>query len=373
MDETAAVGSERADARQSGHLRAHRSGALLTLLAALLFGVSAPLSKLLLKDTEPLMLAALLYLGSCLGLCVPALAGRMRAGGRRPASEARLRAADLPLFSAAVLTGAILGPFLLMFGLDRVTAVGGSLLLNLEAPLTILLAVLLFGEHLGARQAVASALILAGAFVVSRSPGEIGGSWIGAAAVAGAALAWAIDTNLAQRLSLRDPVGVIRLKSFIGGLVMLAGALAAGERLPGLATIAGSLLAGAFCYGASAVAYVYALRVLGAARGGAYFATAPFLGALAALPILGERLSLAAAAAMALMAAGVALLLRESHGHEHVHDDLEHDHAHVHDDHHRHEHVPGNVAREPHAHPHRHDRLVHAHPHVPDLHHRHTH
>jgi drug/metabolite transporter (DMT)-like permease len=260
-----------------------------------------------------------------------------------------------------------------MFGLDRVTAVGGSLLLNLEAPLTIFLAVLLFGEHLGARQAVASTLILAGAFVVSRGPGEIGGSWIGAAAVAGAALSWAIDTNLAQRLSLRDPVAVIRLKSLIGGLAMLFGALATGGRLPGAAIVVGALLTGAVGYGASAVAYVYGLRVLGAARGGAYFATAPFLGALAALPILGERLSLAAAGAMTLMAAGVALLMHETHHHEHVHDDLEHDHAHVHDDHHRHEHAPGTAAAEPHAHPHRHDRLVHAHPHVPDLHHRHGH
>jgi len=365
MDETATTGG--------GHNRTHRRAAALALLAAFMFGVSAPLSKLLLHATEPLMLAGLIYLGSFLGLCLPAVARRLFAGGRRPDSEARLRAADLPLFAAATLTGAVIAPFLLMFGLDRVTAVGGSLLLNLEAPLTILLAVLLFGEHLGARQIVASTLILAGALVVSRSPGEIGGSWIGAAAVAGAALSWAIDTNLAQRLSLRDPVAVIRLKSIIGGLAMLGGALAAGERLPGAAAIGGALAVGALCYGASAVAYVYALRDLGAARSGAYFATAPFLGALAALPIVGERLSLAAAVTMALMAAGVALLLREVHHHEHVHDELEHDHAHVHDDHHRHEHAPGTLAAEPHAHPHRHDRLVHAHTHVPDLHHRHTH
>ncbi|WP_437607991.1 hypothetical protein WMF20_45120 [Sorangium sp. So ce834] len=114
-----------------------------------------------------------------------------------------------------------------------------------------------------------------------------------------------------------------------------------------------------------------AAAILGAAREAAYFATAPFLGAVLAIPLLGERPGAADLAAAGLMAAGVALLRSERHAHAHTHAPLEHDHVHTHDEHHRHAH--DGAFDEPHAHPHRHEPLSHDHPHVPDLHHRHEH
>jgi EamA-like transporter family protein len=168
-------------------------------------------------------------------------------------------------------------------------------------------------------------------------------------------------------------VQIALVKGLAAGSVNLALALLAGARLPGTIVIAGAALVGFFGYGVSLVLYVLGLRHLGAARTGAYFSTAPFIGAVLAIPIFGEPVTLRLAAAGLLMAIGVILHLTEAHRHEHVHEPLEHEHRHTHDEHHRHEHAPDDPAGEPHTHRHRHGPLVHSHPHYPDLHHRHRH
>jgi hypothetical protein len=126
-------------------------------------------------------------------------------------------------------------------------------------------------------------------------------------------------------------------------------------------------------YGVSLALFVLALRHLGTARTGAYFALAPFVGAVLALPLLGEPLTFRLVAAGLLMGLGLWLHLAERHEHEHDHEALEHDHAHRHDAHHKHPHAPDDPSGEPHAHRHRHAALIHRHPHYPDLHHRHGH
>ena len=346
-------------------------GAAMALASAILFGVSTPYSKILLRQMGPLSLAALLYVGA--GLALVAVLPLRRRGPARGAAEAALRAADLPLLGAATLCGAILGPSLLMFGLLRVSAVTGSLLLNLEPPLTILLAIVWFREHLGMRQAGAAALILAGTVLVGYRPGELASQWPGIAAVAFACLAWAIDTNLNQRLSLRDPVALGGIKGLLGGFSILTVAWVAGEPRPSLRAIASGLALGAIAYAASIVLFFRALRQLGAARVAAYSAAAPFVGALTAVVVLDEKLRGLDVLAMGLMAAGLGVLLHETHAHEHVHEEMEHDHAHAHDEHHDHAHEPGVATAGRHAHLHRHAPLVHAHPHAPDQHHRHRH
>jgi len=194
----------------------------------------------------------------------------------------------------------------------------------------------------------------------------------GALAVAGASLAWSIDNNLSQRLSLRDPVAVTRVKALVAGGVNVAAALAMGDHFPGAVQLAGALATGSLGYGVSIVLHLLALRHIGTARQAAYFATAPFIGAAAAVPILSERLTWKEVGAGLVMAAGVTLLVRARHGHPHRHDVVEHDHAHVHDEHHDHCHSEG-APPEPHSHPHRHATLAHDHPHQPDPHHRHRH
>jgi hypothetical protein len=135
----------------------------------------------------------------------------------------------------------------------------------------------------------------------------------------------------------------------------------------------GALAVGFFGYGVSLVLFVRALRHLGAARTSAYFSTAPFIGALIAVALFSEPVSLALALAALFMAVGVYLHLQESHLHDHTHVQMEHEHQHEHDSHHRHQHDALDPAGEPHTHWHRHAPMVHAHPHYPDLHHRHDH
>jgi len=339
-------------------------GAVAGLGSAVLFGLSTPVSKWLLPATGPFLVAGLLYLGAGIGLTAMA---RLRPAVR----EAWLRRKDLPALAGMVLAGGIVAPVLLLIGLARLSGAQASLLLNLEAPLTIGLAVLVFGESLSRRELLGALVIVAGGALLGAGPGAVGVQWVGALAVAGACAGWALDNNLGQRLSLRDPVAVTRTKALVAGSVNVVLALALGERLPAAPDFAAVLATGFVGYGLSIVLHLLAMRHVGAARQAAYFATAPFIGALAALPILGERLSSVELGAGGLMAAGVILLLRARHEHQHVHEAQAHDHANVHDEHHAH--VHDEPAEGAHAHQHVHAPLAHDHPHLPDAHHRHRH
>ena len=340
-------------------------GALFGLAAAALFGASAPFAKLLLGGVGPLALAGLLYGGAGV-----ALTG-VRVVRRGTGAEARVRWSDAPLLAAVALIGGLAGPVLMLSGLQRLPAVTGSLLLNLEAPFTMLLAVSAFREHLSAKEAAGGALVIAGGAALGLQPGALGGSWAGAACIAGACACWALDNNLTQRLSARDPVSVVQVKALAASAGALGLAAAFGERLPGPGAVGWALLLGSLSYGASIVLDAHALRLLGAAREAAFFATAPFVGAALSMAALGERPSWFDAAGAGAMAVGVAVLVRARHGHAHTHEAMEHDHLHVHDAHHQHAH-DGPVV-EPHAHPHAHAPLTHDHPHVSDAHHRHRH
>jgi drug/metabolite transporter (DMT)-like permease len=271
-----------------------------------------------------------------------------------------------------VVAGGLIGPVLLMFGLAAVPASEAALLLNLETVLTATLAWLVFGEHVHARIAAGMLLITAGALVLAW-PGAGVRLDKGALLVAGACLAWAVDNNLTRRVSGGDPVLIAALKGTAAGAVNLAIARAVGAELPAMSAAVGILLVGLLGYGLSLALFVLALRDLGAARTCAYFAIAPFVGALAAVAALGEPLTVQLDAGGVLMLAGVWLHVTEHHEHEHVHEGLEHDHLHRHDEHHQHSHDPGVSPAEPHSHPHVHAPLRHSHPHYPDLHHRHRH
>jgi drug/metabolite transporter (DMT)-like permease len=322
------------------------------------------LSKVLLDDISPQMLAGLLYLGAFLAIAPLIRSGR---------GEARLRRSDIPTLSGIVVSGGIAAPVLLMLGLERLTGVAGSLLLNLEGPLTLVVGIVVLHEYLGRRAAFGSAVIFAGSALIGFE-GQAGDvDLIGAVFVLAACFGWAIDNNLTQRLTVRDPFQIVAVKTGIAAAVNLTLALVRGEDLPALGPLAGALALGALAYGVSILLDAYALRALGAAREAAVFATAPFAGALLAVPLLAESWSAGDVAAALAMAVGVVLLVRDHHAHQHTHSLLEHDHRHVHDEHHQHEHQPGVDPTEPHSHPHLHEPLVHAHPHVSDVHHRHRH
>lgn len=345
-------------------------GAPLAIASAVLFGASTPFAKLLLGEgVSPWLLAGLLYLGSGVGLSLVHLARRFSAIGN---AEAPLRRSDIPWLCLVVLSGGVIGPLLLMIGLATTAASTAALLLNLEGLATMAIAWLAFRENVDRRLLIGAVAILAGALLLSWQDGPAG-IGIGSLAIAGACLAWGIDNNLTRKLSAADPVQIALIKGLVAGAVNLTLALALGAQLPASSGLAGAAVVGFFGYGISLVLFVLGLRHLGAARTGAYFSTAPFLGALLAVLVFGEPVTARLLAAGILMAIGLYLHLAEAHVHEHQHETFDHEHTHVHDEHHQHQHALEDPPGEPHTHSHQHTPLRHNHPHYPDLHHRHIH
>ncbi len=346
------------------------AGAGFALLAALLFGVSTPLAKLLLGNVSPLLLAALLYIGSGIGLGFLYAVRRRKSKGR---SEAPLSRKDVLPLAAAVIFGGVLGPALLMIGLSTSPASEASLLLNLESVFTVLLAWFVFRENFDARIALGMLFILAGGGILSFQ-GEFSRAFsTGSLAVVGACLCWGIDNNVTQAISGSNPVEIAAIKGLAAGVVNLTAASLLGAQAPPVTGIAGSLVVGLLGYGVSLVLFLQALRRVGTARTSAYFSTAPFIGAFISVLFLGEPFGLSLLGAGLLMAAGVWLHLTERHRHEHTHEAVSHTHRHTHDEHHQHEHLAGTDQGEPHTHLHTHEQLVHSHHHYPDTHHRHPH
>lgn len=353
-------------------MSAHRfpTGVPASLVAALSFGAAAPLAKLLLERIDPWMLAALLYLGSGLGL---AAWRRMR--GLPPV---RLPAGEWRWLAAAVLAGGVAGPVLLMAGLRGLPASQASLLLHAEAVLTALLAWCVFRENVDRRVALGMVAIVAGGVLLAWPSGTGTGPAAAAPAalVVAACLAWAIDNNLTRKVSLADASWLAMVKGLAAGSTNLVLAFATGADWPAAPAAGAAMLLGLFSYGISLVLFVHGLRALGTARTGAYFSVAPFFGALLAVFLLGEAADARLLLAAALMAIGVVLHLTERHEHAHAHDALDHEHEHVHgegDEHHDHLHEPPVPPGTRHRHPHHHVPLVHTHPHYPDAHHRHGH
>lgn len=347
-----------------------RQGVPLALASAVLFGASTPFAKLLLgQGADPWLLAGLLYLGSGIGLGMVWL---LRARLTALPAEAPLRGADIPWLLLVILAGGIAGPLLLMLGLSQTPASSAALLLNLEGLATMVIAWLAFHENADRRILVGALAILIGALILSWS-GRAATVGPGALLIAGACLAWGIDNNLTRKLSGSDPVQIAALKGIVAGTVNLTLGLSHGAVLPSMPVILGAALIGLLGYGLSLVLFVLALRHLGSARTGAYFSTAPFIGALLAIAIFGDALSLRLVVAAVLMGTGLYLHLVEHHEHEHSHEALDHEHAHTHDEHHQHTHALDDPPGEPHSHRHHHAPLRHKHPHFPDLHHRHGH
>jgi drug/metabolite transporter (DMT)-like permease len=349
----------------------NRHAVILALLSAALFGASTPAAKLLLGTIDPAILAGLLYCGAGLGIAVLRRFA-VRFMGER-ATQAPLERGDIPWLAGAILAGGVLGPILLMLGLARTDAASASLLLTLEGVATAMLAWFVFHENFDRRIALGMACLVAGAIVLAWSGAPTMTGLLGPLAIVAACLAWGIDNNLTRKVSLADPLQIVEIKGLVAGPINLLIGLAAGGALPAPSMATAAAVVGFFGYGVSLALFVVALRHLGTARTGAYFSTAPFIGAIAAVMLLQEPVTVQLLAAGILMGFGVWLHLTETHEHDHEHEPVEHAHAHVHDEHHQHAHGPGDPQGEPHTHRHRHVRLRHRHPHMPDMHHTHRH
>jgi drug/metabolite transporter (DMT)-like permease len=288
-------------------------------------------------------------------------------------TEAALSRRELPWLAGAIAAGGIVGPLLLMIGLQRTEAATASLMLTLEGVATALMAWFVFHENFDRRIAVGMACLVAGAAILSWTGQPTLSGVVGPLAIAGACVAWGLDNNLTRKVSLADPLQIVELKGLIAGPFNVALALAMGDALPGAAAIGAAGLVGVLGYGLSLALFVLALRHLGTARTGAYFSTAPFFGAAAAIVALNEPMTVQLLGAAGLMAVGVWLHVTEQHEHSHFHPSTAHEHAHSHDEHHQHVHGPDDPTGEPHSHRHDHAPLEHSHRHVPDAHHQHRH
>ena len=339
-------------------------GVRAALASAVLFGVSAPLAKLLLGDVSPWLLAGLLYCGSGLGLWTYRLVTRKE--------QVRLQRSDVAPLIGAVAAGGVVAPVLLMLGLSAMPASGASLLLNAEAVFTAVLAWVVFREHMDRRILLGMIAIVVGAGVLSVPYGVQLGTPLPALAILGACLCWGLDNNLTRKVALNDATWLAAVKGAVAGPVNLALALVMGAKLPGLVTLAGSLTLGFVAYGLSLVLFIRALTAVGTARAGAYFAVAPFVGAVVSIA-MGEPITWSLVVAGALMGVGVWLHLTERHEHQHTHESITHTHLHTHDAHHQHEHAEPVPAGTRHSHAHTHEAITHTHEHYPDVHHRHGH
>jgi drug/metabolite transporter (DMT)-like permease len=350
--------------------RSHIPSIIQALIAALLFGASAPLAKLLLGEVEPIPLAAFLYLGSGIGLLGIKFFQRINQQGLN--SEAQIEKTDLGWLAGAILAGGVAAPIALLFSLKNTPAATASLLLSFEGVATTLIAFFAFKESISRRAWQAIALITTASIILSVNLNAEWGISLSALGIIAACTLWGIDNNFTRNISAKDPLVIVTLKGLGAGSFSLTMALFLGNKFPEWEVILGALILGSLSYGASIVLFIHAMRGLGAARTSALFSTAPIAGIILSVLLFQELPTWLFIVAIPFMFIGAILLINDEHEHHHVHEVVIHEHSHTHDiGHHEHEHEGGYSQK--HSHIHEHNGIAHAHQHMPDLHHRHVH
>lgn len=282
--------------------------AVFALLAAALYALNTPLSKLLLERVGPTMMAAFLYLGAGLGLGLCSLGSR--AMGRRLIREPLTRR-ELPWTAAMVLLD-IAAPILLMLGIRSSSPASVSLLNNFEIVATSLIALFLFREHISGRLWTAIALVTAASILLGfQSEGGLRFS-TGSLLVLGACVCWGFENNCTRRISSKSSVEIVIIKGCFSGLGSLAVALLLGESFPALPVIPAVLALGFVAYGLSINFYILAQKDLGAAKTSAFYSVAPFLGVAFSMLLLGERPGARFYVALAVMLAATVLMVRDT-------------------------------------------------------------
>ena len=273
------------------------------ILAAALYAVSTPVSKLLLEDVPPTMMAALLYLGAGIGML---LLGLVRRGLGKGQAEQKLTRKDLP-FAVGMIVLDIAAPICLMVGLTTTSPANASLLNNFEIVATSIIALSVFKEKISKRLWLAIGMITLSSVILSFEGVSSFRFSVGSLSVLLACICWGFENNCTRTMSQSDPLEIVVLKGFGSGLGSLVIALVAGERIPALHFILVTLLLGFVAYGLSIFFYVRAQRKLGAAKTSAYYAVAPFIGAALSLLIFWELPSPSFWVALLIMGVGTYL------------------------------------------------------------------
>lgn len=339
---------------------------IMGLAAGILFGVATPVSKFLLDRMNSFQLAGLLYLGAAI-----AFLPHVVRHGAREIGWIKVTHQKKAVFGI-VIFGGLLGPLLLLAGLNAAASSSVSVWLNMELVATAILGVVFFKDHLDRPAIVGVTLTIAAGIIATFKDGF--GSLAPAFLVTLACLCWGIDNHLTAIVDGASPKMITFIKGlFAGSTNLVIGSLIAAGGFP-LLYLGLAVSVGIVSYGLSIVLYVNAAQQLGATRSQILFSTGPFWGILAAFLILGEPISGHSIVAMVLLATGILCTNVLVHEHAHHHRAATHDHLHRHDDgHHDHVHAESSIPGPRHAHLHAHEDVTHTHKHFPDLHHRHVH
>lgn len=340
----------------------------MAILAAALYGISSPVSKLLLAEIPPTLMAALLYLGAGVGMLIVNI---IKVLSNKKQIEAKITKKELP-YTLGMIILDIGAPIFLMIGLTMTTAANASLLNNFETVATSCIALLIFKEAIGKRMWIALSLITLASIVLSIKDFSSFSFSTGSIFVVLACVCWGFENNFTRMLSLKDPLQIVVIKGFGSGIGSLIISIALKEYSSNITYIAFTLLLGFVAYGLSIFFYIKAQRVLGAARTSIYYATAPFIGVLISWLVLQERITESFIIAIVIMLIGTYFVVSEDHKHSHIHIKVTHEHKHNHEDCH-HNHLHDSIIVGEHSHVHTHEGTQHKHAHSPDLHHKHMH
>ena len=308
-------------------LRAKNIATIYAILAAALYAINVPLSKILLNHVEPTMMASFLYLGAGLGLFIYGLVEKRIGKGERKES---LTKKELP-YTIAMVVLDIMAPILLMLGIARTNSANVSLLNNFEIVATSIIALFIFKEVISKKLWFAIALVTVASTVLSF---EGAGSFAfnqGSLFVLGACLCWGFENNCTKMISNKSSVEIVVIKGTFSGLGSLVVAVIMGEHIPSILWLMCVLILGFVAYGLSIHFYIMAQKDLGAAKTSAYYSIAPFLGVAFSMLFLNERPGVQFYVALIIMIISTCLMVKDTNElqHTHEHEISEHQHAHV--------------------------------------------
>ncbi len=259
-----------------------------------------PLSKILLRNVSPMMMAAFLYLGAGVGML---LLGLLRSQTSVGKNEERLGRKDLP-YTVAMVVLDIAAPIFLMFGLKTTAAANASLLNNFEIVATAVIALWLFHEQISRRLWIAIVLVTIACALLTVDDASSLSFSAGSLLVLSACVCWGLENNCTRCISGKDPMEIVTIKGFGSGLGALCIALSVGESFPHWQYLPAVMLLGFVAYGMSIFFYTYAQRTIGAAKTSTFYAVAPFIGMLLSFVILGEKITVVFVIGLAFMIAG---------------------------------------------------------------------
>lgn len=348
-------------------MKARKLATTFAVLAAALYAINVPVSKLLLMQVEPTMMAGFLYLGAGVGLLIYGLIQKMMGKGQ---AQEPLTKKELPYTVAMVLLD-IIAPILLMLGIERTNSANVSLLNNFEIVATSIIALVIFKEVISKRLWMAIGLVVVSSVILSF---EGSGAFVfneGSLFVLGACVCWGFENNCTKMISNKSSVEIVVIKGCFSGAGSLIVAFLLGEQIPAAKWICAVMLLGFVAYGLSIHFYIMAQKDLGAAKTSAYYSVAPFLGVAFSMLLLGERPAMQFYVACAIMIVATVLMIKDSIALQHTH---EHEHVHTHE--HRHGdivHIHEHTHKHSHLHVHEGEEDAHSHEHAEIPEHMHEH